>query len=599
MKQIITTFFCSFFILNGWSHKEWVHQYLTKEAYYFLAAQPQFLDGIPALRDAIGLTFHGKGDDDDPWHSQFPIGVGAWREDSDDPIYNYFLWNGGTCSITHFWKADEGENSRTKGFNTESTYENAWTKAKLYLFGCSLSLRGHSDTFNPDGSLGYVFSLSELGIKKNWYETGDAKNVIITYSSLVNLYQGNYTVTCDAMLDVGLSHERSATVVGQTGFGSSLALNILGRVAHLLQDQSVPAHTHGHMHPCPLNHADYFENSLGGVWPNGSTDNCEEDPETGTYPISSWNHSTAINQGNLIADIFCMSDVDAMYYLFYTQNQLADKFQSGSNTFMSSGPPNYLVETDDSYSLLDFVGTINGNHYLPNGANQYLQFMYEPNGYQVENRIFQSKIANVTVNYAIRATASLFYWFAIKTGMVSNNNCVTNSGIWSADISEKAWYSSHNYLSLGTNVTAKENSDVVLEASAKINLYPGFKTLAGAHIVARIESPECNIMRSFEVQNNDIDEHNTVDNFIEKNLINGSFNYVQISPNPSTGKFNISTRDNLVQKIEVVDKLGQQIMIIEKPSNNTVIDLTEHPSGMYFVKVQEEGKVSTMKIIKN
>lgn len=178
-------------------------------------------------------------------------------------------------------------------------------------------------------------------------------------------------------------------------------------------------------------------------------------------------------------------------------------------------------------------------------------------------------------------------------------------------VSGKVAYNAISSLKLGGNnntLTIKEGADVTASSENIMTFYPGFSVENGAKFNAKIQSINYGTMlKNHSITTNSIDYgasspfsdkmYNYSNNIEIKNTSN--HNQLHIFPNPSTGKFTISTGDNLLQKIEVIDKLGQEIMMIEKPSNDTVIDLTEYPSGMYFVKVQEEGKVSTMKIIKN
>lgn len=48
--------------------------------------------------------------------------------------------------------------------------------------------------------------------------------------------------------------------------------------------------------------------------------------------------------------------------------------------------------------------------------------------YPIEN------IANETFNYAIRATATLYYWFALETGQIINGGVISNNTTWSGHI---------------------------------------------------------------------------------------------------------------------------------------------------------------------
>lgn len=93
----------------GDAHKEWVHQYMVKEAYKLLELQ---VGVIPELRNHMGMDFFGPGDNADPWGTGF-ISVAAWREDMEDVIWGKgTIFSEWTPSATHFWNADEPNHYR-------------------------------------------------------------------------------------------------------------------------------------------------------------------------------------------------------------------------------------------------------------------------------------------------------------------------------------------------------------------------------------------------------------------------------------------------------------------------------------------------------
>jgi hypothetical protein len=162
------------------------------------------------------------------------------------------------------------------------------------------------------------------------------------------------------------------------------AYQILGRVAHLLADMSVPAHAHADEHPCVLGDPDFYELYMGG----NATGNCNESHTQ--FPALGWNAATAASQGTML-DVSGMIDYDAMRFLFYTQNQLADFFPS-----------------DD---------VPQGDNNLPNGSNPYLLSRYSILGTPPRAIVDPVSISNESFNFAIRATATLFFWFAKSTGL--------------------------------------------------------------------------------------------------------------------------------------------------------------------------------------
>ena len=70
---------------------------------------------------------------------------------------------------------------------------------------------------------------------------------------------------------------------------------------------------------------------------------------------------------------------------------------------------------------------------------------------------------------------------------------------------------------------------------------------------------------------------------------------LKIFPNPSAGKFTVNT-DEEVEEMEVHDILGKSIL---KTNNNTEINLSDEPEGVYFIKLKINGQIITRKIIKD
>lgn len=133
MKIIVKTSFIIILLTSTlFAHKEWVHQYIVREAYRYLELKLSMT--YPDFKNHIGFNFDGYGNDNDPWATGY-IGVASWREDKDDPVWGYgTAFNGWTASSTHFWNADFGDNVLTP-ISLSSGVPNAYTKARIYLFG--------------------------------------------------------------------------------------------------------------------------------------------------------------------------------------------------------------------------------------------------------------------------------------------------------------------------------------------------------------------------------------------------------------------------------------------------------------------------------
>lgn len=71
---------------------------------------------------------------------------------------------------------------------------------------------------------------------------------------------------------------------------------------------------------------------------------------------------------------------------------------------------------------------------------------------------------------------------------------------------------------------------------------------------------------------------------------------INVYPNPSSGIFNLSNAED-VELIEVMDSYGK-LIISEKPGFDRYVDLSDHPTGIYFLKaIAKDGSESTHKLI--
>ncbi|AXT50473.1 T9SS C-terminal target domain-containing protein [Aquimarina sp. BL5] len=68
-------------------------------------------------------------------------------------------------------------------------------------------------------------------------------------------------------------------------------------------------------------------------------------------------------------------------------------------------------------------------------------------------------------------------------------------------------------------------------------------------------------------------------------------------PNPTTNVINISSKNDIISSIEVVNITGQ--ILIQKDSNLDVIDLTDFSTGLYYMNIYGDGAKITKAIVKN
>ncbi|MBI4946510.1 MAG: T9SS type A sorting domain-containing protein [Bacteroidetes bacterium] len=89
-----------------------------------------------------------------------------------------------------------------------------------------------------------------------------------------------------------------------------------------------------------------------------------------------------------------------------------------------------------------------------------------------------------------------------------------------------------------------------------------------------------------------------------KDSVNNKTNHIQVIPNPSTGLFYLTINSDQFSKdaspafsITVSNVLGEVVYQSTTAAATTEIDLSAHPRGIYFVKVQSTDKVYTEKVI--
>ena len=80
----------------------------------------------------------------------------------------------------------------------------------------------------------------------------------------------------------------------------------------------------------------------------------------------------------------------------------------------------------------------------------------------------------------------------------------------------------------------------------------------------------------------------------------GEFQYVDaLYPNPTTGKFSISFSKNLSNaSFSITDNNGKIIARFKASGYKVDFDLSPYTAGIYYVRIEENGKIITKKVIK-
>ncbi|MDH7448068.1 T9SS type A sorting domain-containing protein [Aquimarina sp. 2201CG14-23] len=72
---------------------------------------------------------------------------------------------------------------------------------------------------------------------------------------------------------------------------------------------------------------------------------------------------------------------------------------------------------------------------------------------------------------------------------------------------------------------------------------------------------------------------------------------ISFFPNPTTNVINISSKNDIVSSIEVVDVTGK--ILVQKKNDLDVIDLTPFSTGLYYMNIYGDGAKITKAIVKN
>ena len=417
MKKLSFFLFVLMFtgIVSG--HEQHVHQYITMEAYKLLKMQLGY--DIRSMKDRVGdwTSFYFG---ERAWQRGY-ITTGAYREDEDDVVYGYSKSNpptltgitgsvydfitifgglrpDGFVSSTHFWYADDSDNINTTMRAavtiswlppfplvnaTSFTIPNAYQKIIKYKDGnwgvfvddMWLFIDGDSDAYLSN-TIGQTFQTFYYTNLIDLYKTGIVQIRNLAYAryylhkrdgSTIGIFPTNGTIT------LRLNEDTKNKVVWE----------ILGRMCHLLQDMSVPAHANIDPHgPDPNLINDYYEKYFG-------------------YDFN-WNAQNTFSQVGGYINPYQSSN--SLHFLMYTTNQMA-------NHFATQGP-HYKLNNDDFLGnpLPEEISYLNAPNISSFGAPTTINGPFdEPQARNVRERMFPQ---------AIRATAGLLYWFAKEADLL-------------------------------------------------------------------------------------------------------------------------------------------------------------------------------------
>lgn len=432
LKRNLRLFIClvcfhSLFLTQSLAHHEWVHQWIVRQAWFLLK---QKYPSLPAeMENRIGTIGPVGGASGCSGQFNWTIGTvagGAWMEDQSDPVFS-LDHNKITVSTTHFWNADRSDYGPSQ-LAVIGEAPNAYTKAYKYWHGAGWELvdsyqaglaNALTETFNKVG--GGSVTISHYGIA-------------FTYNGIVDLYKTRrvkltgfwqlpgsnncspqiyadqqqerfvrYPQPIEVILDEGATLPRKDRIVWE----------MLGRIAHLLGDMSVPAHTHESIHGPneSILGVDFDLRESYEMWmgtPESNSDFTYPYNMPTTFRAMDWTYEHPEVQKGIINPV---GTANPLRYLFYTTNQLTDYFPSSTPLGLrfAAGDNNYYAGTNA-------VDNLNPRIFLDDN--------YQGISDEMENLgasptfVNQQQIADKSFAYVIRSTAGLLYLFASEAGLL-------------------------------------------------------------------------------------------------------------------------------------------------------------------------------------
>lgn len=393
------------------AHKEPTHQYIIREAYQLLKHHlgydiPEFETYVIG-KDGRGREgeFHGR--DANPWSYETACG-GAWSEDHHDPVrfmheYPLLFKKGMFTSVNHFWDPDQSMNGFNAPFSLHIPW-NPWPTGIFQTNPCALARAYLSD---HDHDL-MAYRKAMMYLSSSTYQP----QLQETYMMLIqgNEYPGpgHFGYTLMDWYHGRFSYDN--TDLEQQKI--SIIYSIIGRIAHLLGDMSIPAHVkcdeHGLWH-------DPYEDAMNYVeWEGNKDSPCVDinnNIPASTSRVEYWNHEKVFNEkGSVLLPSCTMYTENPYWTFFYTTAQLADYFASnrfdGDDDWLTVGElPSLLFKAKHDGIGPRFSTFVDGHPDLSGypSAEEHL-----------------NAIRDLTFPYVIRATAGLLYQIALEFNLITN-----------------------------------------------------------------------------------------------------------------------------------------------------------------------------------
>lgn len=466
------------------AHKEPTHQYIIREAYQLLkkhvgTAIPEFELHILG-NDGQGREgeFHNR--TSNPWSYSTLCG-GAWSEDQHDPIrfmheHEYFFKKGMFTSINHFWDPDQSAH----GFNNTFALHLPWNPWPTGLFETNICALARTYASDIEHDL-MAYRKAMIYLSSSTYQPSLDETFIMHIAgkdfpgpgfygyTIFDWYHGRF------MYDDDIIEKKKHDIF----------YSIIGRIAHLLGDMSIPAHVkcdeHGLWH-------DPYEDAMNYVeWSGNKESPCidmHKNIPASTARVEYWNHERIFNEKGSIILPSCSIFQDNPYWtLFYTTAQIADYF--ASNRF--HGDDDYIPIGE----LPSILKTAKEQGIGPRFTN-FVDGQPDISGYP-RNEEYINAIRDMTFPYVIRATAGLLYQIAMECQILHTeaSRCPKRLEMKSAILQGPYYqFEAIDTILIGDGQSpfhiTKQNHKTVIQAGKAIRLHGGFHAKAESHIHARI-----------------------------------------------------------------------------------------------------------------
>lgn len=212
-------------------------------------------------------------------------------------------------------------------------------------------------------------------------------------------------------------------------------------------------------------------------------------------------------------------------------------------------------------------------------------------------------IANETFNFAIRATASLFYWFAVQTGgtVIPSNLNLSSLTVSTSLPSKKA-----GYLSTANNsVQIVNGGRINFIGTNSIQLLPGFTAQGGGVFSSFITT--CGVALTLpRIAGSDVPEAELNQTSSEEQLITALRERmkeenpeINIFPVPASKELNIDLNNITFQEIFLTDIQGKRLknLIVKGGENSISINTGDLASGIYFLQLTTRTQTIQRKVV--